>query len=52
MLLTDGLRPVMVVFAALLLSFYAAAGMYKSRLSISLLDDLPQLVGRCWPRSR
>jgi exopolysaccharide biosynthesis polyprenyl glycosylphosphotransferase len=46
MLLTDGLRPVMVVFAALLLSFYAAAGMYKSRLSISLLDDLPQLVGR------
>src|SRR3954447_16902408 len=46
MLVTDGLRPVMVVFAGLLFSFYAAAGLYKSRLSISLLDDLPQLVGR------
>jgi exopolysaccharide biosynthesis polyprenyl glycosylphosphotransferase len=46
MLATDGLRPVMVVFAVLMMSFYAAAGLYKSRLSISLLDDLPQLVGR------
>jgi exopolysaccharide biosynthesis polyprenyl glycosylphosphotransferase len=46
MLITDGLRPVMVVFVALMMSFYAVAGLYKSRLSISLLDDLPQLVGR------
>jgi exopolysaccharide biosynthesis polyprenyl glycosylphosphotransferase len=46
MLLTNGLRPVMVVFTALMMSFYAAAGLYRSRLSISLLDDLPQLVGR------
>jgi TRAP-type mannitol/chloroaromatic compound transport system permease large subunit len=46
MLLTDGLRPVMVVFTALMMSFYATAGLYRSRLSISLLDDLPQLLGR------
>jgi exopolysaccharide biosynthesis polyprenyl glycosylphosphotransferase len=46
MIVTGGLRPVTFVFAGLTLGFYAAAGLYKSRLSLSLLDDLPQLVGR------
>lgn len=46
MLLTGGIRPVLVVFCLLTMGFYAAAGLYKSRLSISLLDDLPRLTGR------
>ena len=34
------------VLIALTLSLYAAAGLYRSRLSLSVLDDLPALVGR------
>jgi exopolysaccharide biosynthesis polyprenyl glycosylphosphotransferase len=34
------------VLLALTLSLYAAAGLYRSRLSLSVLDDLPALVGR------
>lgn len=35
-----------LVFAAVLLSLFALAHLYRSRLSMSLLDDVPQLVGR------
>ena len=34
------------VMAALLLAFYVSGGLYRSRLSLSTLDDLPALAGR------
>ena len=34
------------VFASLLLVLYAGGHLYRSRLSLSLLDDLPRLTGR------
>ena len=43
---SGGLRPVMGLFTVLLISVYATGGLYRSRLSPSLLDDLPQLAGR------
>jgi exopolysaccharide biosynthesis polyprenyl glycosylphosphotransferase len=43
---SGGLRPVMGLFTLLLISVYATGGLYRSRLSPSLLDDLPQLAGR------
>ena len=45
-LASGGLRPVMGLFTVLLISVYATGGLYRSRLSPSLLDDLPQLAGR------
>ncbi len=35
-----------LVLLALTLMLYASAGLYRSRLSLSALDDLPALVGR------
>ncbi len=35
-----------LLFAAVLLAMFALAHLYRSRLSMSLLDDLPRLVGR------
>ena len=35
-----------VVLLALTVGLYSAAGLYRSRLSLSVLDDLPSLVGR------
>jgi exopolysaccharide biosynthesis polyprenyl glycosylphosphotransferase len=35
-----------VVVGALLVALYKTAGLYRSRLSLSLLDDLPLVVGR------
>ena len=43
---SGGPRPVMGLFTLLLLAVYAAGGLYRSRLSPSLLDDLPQIAGR------
>jgi exopolysaccharide biosynthesis polyprenyl glycosylphosphotransferase len=43
---SGGIRPVMLLFAVLLLTAYGTGGLYRSRLSPSLLDDLPQLSGR------
>jgi len=45
-LTSGGLRPVMGLFTVLLISAYGTGGLYRSRLSPSLLDDLPQLSGR------
>ena len=35
-----------LLFGLMLFSLYALGGLYRSRLSLSLLDDLPRLVGR------
>ncbi len=35
-----------LVFAAVLIGLFSLAHLYRSRLSMSLLDDAPQLVGR------
>jgi exopolysaccharide biosynthesis polyprenyl glycosylphosphotransferase len=35
-----------LLFGLLLVSLYALGGLYRSRLSLSLLDDLPRIVGR------
>ena len=35
-----------LVLLAVVVALYAAAGLYRSRLSLSALDDLPQLTGR------
>jgi exopolysaccharide biosynthesis polyprenyl glycosylphosphotransferase len=43
---SGGIRPVMGLFTTLLIAAYATGGLYRSRLSPSLLDDLPQLAGR------
>jgi exopolysaccharide biosynthesis polyprenyl glycosylphosphotransferase len=43
---SGGIRPVMMLFTVLLLLAHASGGLYRSRLSPSLLDDLPQLSGR------
>jgi hypothetical protein len=45
-LASGGIRAVMALFTILLISTYATGGLYRSRLSPSLLDDLPQLAGR------
>jgi exopolysaccharide biosynthesis polyprenyl glycosylphosphotransferase len=45
-LASGGLRPVMALFTILFLAANATGGLYRSRLSPSLLDDLPQLSGR------
>ena len=45
-LASGGIRPVMALFTALLLVLYGTGGLHRSRLSPSLLDDLPQLTGR------
>ncbi len=45
-LATSGIRPVMILFTAMVLAAAASAGLYRSRLSLSLLDDLPRLSGR------
>jgi exopolysaccharide biosynthesis polyprenyl glycosylphosphotransferase len=45
-LATSGIRPVMVLFTALVLAAAGSAGLYRSRLVPSLLDDLPQMTGR------
>ncbi|MDT7548497.1 MAG: hypothetical protein QOE84_891 [Actinomycetota bacterium] len=37
-----------VVLLAVTLCLYASAGLYRSRLSLSVLDDLPGLVGRAF----
>lgn len=38
--------PALLTLLALILALYAAAGLYRSRLTMSALDDLPSLVGR------
>lgn len=35
-----------LLFSGLLVSLYGLGGLYRSRLSLSLLDDIPALVGR------
>jgi exopolysaccharide biosynthesis polyprenyl glycosylphosphotransferase len=35
-----------VLFSLLLVSLYGLGGLYRSRLSLSLLDDVPRIVGR------
>jgi exopolysaccharide biosynthesis polyprenyl glycosylphosphotransferase len=35
-----------LLFTALLLSLYGFGGLYRSRLSLSLLDDIPRIIGR------
>lgn len=47
-LLAGGASGREVVLLALTLSLYSAAGLYRSRLSLSALDDLPALVGRAF----
>jgi exopolysaccharide biosynthesis polyprenyl glycosylphosphotransferase len=44
--ITGGLRGGHAVLLALTVALYGAAGLYKSRLSLSALDDLPALGGR------
>jgi len=43
---SGGVRPIMVLFTMLLIAAYGTGGMYRSRLSPSILDDLPALAGR------
>ena len=44
--LTDTLRGAHVALFALVVALYGTAGLYRSRLSLSALDDLPALAGR------
>jgi exopolysaccharide biosynthesis polyprenyl glycosylphosphotransferase len=46
MFASGGPRAVMGLFIVLLLSTYGLGGLYRSRLSPSLLDDVPQMSGR------
>ncbi len=46
MFASGGIRPVMSLFTLLLLTMNGSAGLYRSRLSPSILDDLPKLTGR------
>jgi exopolysaccharide biosynthesis polyprenyl glycosylphosphotransferase len=39
-------RPVLLAMLALTLGLYAGAGLYRSRLTLSALDDLPSLMSR------
>ncbi len=41
-----GVGRVHLVFAVVLVSLFTLAHLYRSRLSMSLLDDVPQIVGR------
>ena len=43
---TGPLRGLHLVLLALTLALFASAGLYRPRLSLSVLDDLPALVGR------
>ncbi len=43
---TGPLRGLHVVLLALTLGLFASAGLYRPRLSLSVLDDLPSLAGR------
>ena len=43
---TDVLRGAHLVLLALTIALYASAGLYRSRLSLSVLDDAPGIVGR------
>ena len=45
-LIAGDLRPTTAVTAALTVFLLAAGGLYQHRLSLSLLDDLPAIVGR------
>jgi hypothetical protein len=45
-LASGGVRPIMGLFTLLLIAAYATGGLYRSRLSPSILDDLPALAGR------
>ena len=44
-LLVGGLGRVHLVFAAVLIALFSLAHLYRSQLSMSLLDDAPKLVG-------
>ncbi len=44
--LTGPARGLHLALLLLTVGLYAAAGLYRSRLSLSVLDDLPSLVGR------
>jgi exopolysaccharide biosynthesis polyprenyl glycosylphosphotransferase len=44
--LTPPLRGMHVALFVLTMALFASAGLYKPRLSLSVLDDLPSLVGR------
>jgi exopolysaccharide biosynthesis polyprenyl glycosylphosphotransferase len=46
MLLLDERRPALLFALPLALALYAASGLYRSRLTLSVLDDLPLLLGR------
>ena len=46
MFASGGPRPVMFLFTLVLIAANTQAGLYRSRLSPSVLDDLPQLTGR------
>lgn len=35
-----------ITFAAAVLTFFSAGGLYRSRLNLALLDDLPSIAGR------
>ncbi|MCU1692191.1 MAG: exopolysaccharide biosynthesis polyprenyl glycosylphosphotransferase [Frankiales bacterium] len=43
---TGGVRGADLVLLALVVGLYASAGLYRSRLSLSVLDDAPGLCGR------
>jgi exopolysaccharide biosynthesis polyprenyl glycosylphosphotransferase len=43
---TGGVTPLHLVVLALTVGLFASAGLYRSRLSLSVLDDLPSLAGR------
>ncbi len=45
-LLVEGARTSTLVFAGLFLALLAAGGLYRSRLSLSILDDTPRISGR------
>jgi exopolysaccharide biosynthesis polyprenyl glycosylphosphotransferase len=46
MLLLGERRPILLLVLALALTLFAASGLYRSRLTLSVLDDLPSLLGR------
>ena len=46
MLLTGTANPHTLILLALILVFFQHAGLYRSKLSLSILDDFPTLMGR------
>jgi FlaA1/EpsC-like NDP-sugar epimerase len=46
LVVTGGLDSVAMLFSVVLVSMYSFAHLYRSRLSMSILDDIPKIVGR------